>query len=121
VNGVSYSLIGNNAGTFFAPAPAGSPTFNGNLIGEPSALIEPLLAPLGNYGGPTQTHALLPASPAVDASYEPSVAILIGVPPTDQRGFPRLQNRLDMGAFELTQPVNFFDDGTIALWANNPL
>src|SRR5690606_31032669 len=27
-----------------------------------------MLAPLGNYGGPTQTHALLPGSPAIDAA-----------------------------------------------------
>ena len=33
-----------------------------NLIGG-----DPLLAPLGNYGGPTQTMALLPGSPAIDA------------------------------------------------------
>ena len=33
-----------------------------NLIGG-----NPLLAPLGNYGGPTQTMALLPGSPAIDA------------------------------------------------------
>ena len=29
--------------------------------------LNPLLAPLGNYGGPTQTMALLPGSPAIDA------------------------------------------------------
>ena len=30
-------------------------------------MANPLLAPLGNYGGPTQTMALLPGSPAIDA------------------------------------------------------
>jgi hypothetical protein len=54
---------------------------------------DPLLAPLGNYGGPTQTFALLPGSPAIDAG--PST----GAPTTDQRGQSRVGN-LDLGAFE---------------------
>jgi hypothetical protein len=32
-----------------------------------AAPLNALLAPLGNYGGPTQTMALLPGSPAIDA------------------------------------------------------
>lgn len=36
---------------------------NGNLVG----VTNPLLAPLGNYGGPTPTRALLPGSPALNA------------------------------------------------------
>src|SRR5262249_10561856 len=35
---------------------------SGNLVG----IANPGLAPLGNYGGPTQTFALLPGSPAID-------------------------------------------------------
>ena len=52
-------------------------TFNGayDLIGDGSNLAsfshalqgDPLLAPLGDYGGPTQTLALLPGSPAINA------------------------------------------------------
>ena len=46
-----------------------------DLIGDGSDLSSfsnslqgnPLLAPLGNYGGPTQTMALLPGSIAIDA------------------------------------------------------
>ena len=34
---------------------------NGNIVG-----VDPLLAPLGDYGGPTQTMALLPGSPAIN-------------------------------------------------------
>ncbi len=57
----------------------------------------PLLGPLQNNGGPTQTHALLPGSPAIDA-------VTGGCPPpvTDQRGVARPQGAAcDIGAYEL--------------------
>jgi hypothetical protein len=56
----------------------------------------PLLGPLQDNGGPTQTHALLPGSPAIDA-------VTSGCPPpaTDQRGVARPQGAAcDIGAFE---------------------
>jgi hypothetical protein len=57
-----------------------------------------VLAPLGNYGGPTQTMALLPGSPALDAG---SNALLPTGLTTDQRGLPRIVNgTVDIGAFE---------------------
>jgi CSLREA domain-containing protein len=59
-----------------------------NLIGG-----TPLLAPLGNYGGPTQTMALLPGSPAINA------VTSTGAPATDQRGASRV-GAVDIGAFE---------------------
>ena len=62
---------------------------NGNLVG----VTNPLLAPLGNYGGPTQTMALLPGSPAIDAGTS------TGIPTTDQRGLGRV-GAVDIGAFE---------------------
>jgi hypothetical protein len=72
----------------------------GNLTG-----IDPILGPLQNNGGATETHALLPASPAIDAGPDP-------VPDFpgnefDQRGdgFPRVIGlHSDIGAFEV-QPV----------------
>ncbi len=36
-------------------APVGSPDANGNLVGTPTAPIDPKLGPLANNGGPTQT------------------------------------------------------------------
>ena len=55
---------------------------NGNLVG-----VNPLLAPLGNYGGPTQTMALLPGSPAIDAGDTALAVNPQGNPlSTDQRG-----------------------------------
>jgi hypothetical protein len=60
--------------------------------------VNPLLGPLQNNGGPTQTMALLPGSPAINAG-DPTDA-----PAYDQRGpgFPRLVNgHIDIGAFEV--------------------
>jgi len=55
---------------------------------------DPLLGPLANNGGPTETIALQPGSPALDA-------IPFGFPPTDQRGVLRPQGpAADMGACE---------------------
>jgi len=45
--------------------------------------VNPQLAPLGNYGGPTQTRPPMAGSPAIDAA--PFTTLL-----TDQRGFPRV-------------------------------
>ena len=59
-----------------------------NLIGG-----NPVLAPLGNYGGTGQTMALLPGSPAIGAGTS------IGAPATDERGLPRV-GPVDIGAFE---------------------
>ncbi len=55
--------------------------------------VAPLLGPLADNGGPTDTHALLAGSPALDAG---------GIcPSTDQRGVARPQGpACDIGAFE---------------------
>jgi hypothetical protein len=63
---------------------------DGNLVG----IADPGLAPLGNYGGPTQTMAVLPGSPAIDAGLSGR-----GIPTTDQRGQPRAGG-VDIGAFQ---------------------
>ena len=69
-----------------------------DLTGTIAAPLNPLLAPLGNYGGPTQTMALLPGSPAIDAGN--NALIPAGIT-TDQRGLPRIVNTIvDIGAFE---------------------
>ena len=62
---------------------------------------DPDLGPLAGNGGPTQTMALLPGSPAIDAGGLPGTS---GCPPADQRGQPRPQGpACDIGAFELDQ------------------
>ncbi len=61
-----------------------------------SIVADPKLAPLGDYGGPTETMALLPGSPAIDAGISGA-----GVPTTDQRGTAR-DAQPDIGAFEVS-------------------
>jgi hypothetical protein len=61
--------------------------------GSAAVPLNPMLAPLGNYGGPTQTMPLLPGSPAIDAGTS------TGAPAFDQRGQGRV-GAVDIGAFE---------------------
>ena len=77
---------------------------NGNQIGTLLAPINPMLGPLAFNGGPTQTHALLPGSLALDAG-DPAFT---SPPDFDQRGpgFSRVQfGRVDIGAFEVQAVV----------------
>ncbi len=96
----SHSLIGSSAGN-------GLLNFtDNNLVGGAGIdLLDAMLGPLANNGGPTLTHALLPGSPAVDAALcDPTIG-------TDQRGVSRPQGlTCDMGAFELepTPPLFAF-------------
>jgi hypothetical protein len=81
------NLIGDGSGALV--------TGSGNLLG-----VDPKLAPLGNYGGPTQTMALLPGSPAIDAGSNALVPTGVS---TDQRGYQRISGAaVDVGAFEVT-------------------
>ncbi|CAN1211352.1 Filamentous haemagglutinin FhaB/tRNA nuclease CdiA-like TPS domain-containing protein [Tumidithrix helvetica PCC 7403] len=88
VNG-GNNLIGANDG-FAVIFP------NSALIGTIANPVDPKLAPLGNYGGTTQTHALLPGSVALDAGNNALAPI-----GTDQRGATRIfGGTVDIGAFE---------------------
>ncbi|MBD2768945.1 hypothetical protein IC235_13705 [Hymenobacter sp. BT664] len=66
---------------------------NGRCVATPgnSLFVDPLLSPLADNGGPTQTMALRAGSPAINAGS--------GGPATDQRGRPRV-GASDIGAFE---------------------
>jgi hypothetical protein len=107
---VANSVIGENQGIgCFVGAFGGGPvslTSGGhNVLTDATCAPGPtdqvvgsaLLGPLGDYGGPTPTHALLPGSPAIDAA-DPALC-----PPTDQRGIPRPQGAAcDVGSVERT-------------------
>jgi Bacterial Ig-like domain (group 3) len=56
------------------------------------------LAPLGDYGGPTETMAVEPASVAKGAGSRTIAGVTI--PTTDQRGFPLDLPRPDIGAYQ---------------------
>ena len=82
---------------------------SGNIIGMPANL-----GPLADNGGPTETHALLAGSPAIDAGDPTAMAGVGGVPMFDQRGMPfgRVEDgdgnmvaRIDMGAYEVQPPT----------------
>jgi hypothetical protein len=92
VNGVSgYNLVGIGD-TSLTGISNGT---NQNQIGTTANPINAQLAPLGNYGGPTQTMALLSSSPARNAGNP------VGAPRTDQRGLPRVvAGQMDIGAFQ---------------------
>ena len=59
---------------------------------------KPLLGPLANNGGPTETVALLAGSPAIDAGSETIAGVTI--PGVDQRGVARPTTGIDIGAYQ---------------------
>ncbi len=74
----------------------------------------PLLGPLANNGGPTQTMALLTGSPAIDGV---TFNAPNGAPATDQRGISRPQGaRFDIGAYELQQQLTSTPVPTMNEW-----
>jgi hypothetical protein len=97
---VSGSLTATQ-NSLYGSAVAAQIAANGNLGGNQFS-VNPLLGPLAFNGGPTQTMALLPGSPALGAGT--STSALGGIPSTDQRGLPRPgPDGFDLGAFQ-TQP-----------------
>jgi parallel beta-helix repeat protein len=65
-----------------------------DLTGTAAHPLNALLAALGQYGGPTQTIALLPGSPAL------GTGISVSGVTTDQRGVTRPSTGVDIGAFQ---------------------
>jgi predicted outer membrane repeat protein len=92
-----HNLIGSNDGcNDFVDG------VNDDIVGAGTSPIDPLLGPLANNGGSTQTHALLPGSPALNAG-NPLTPGSGGFAcaANDQRGVTRPQSSAcDVGAFE---------------------
>ena len=83
---------------------------SGELLGSNNVVgVDPMLAPLFDYGGPTMTMPPLPGSPAIGKGTAGT-----GVPTTDQRGFAR-GGSIDIGAFQTqgaaSMVVNVTTDG----------
>jgi len=81
---------------------------------EPTDLpsTDPLLGPLQDNGGPTETHALLPGSPAIDHIPLANCTDADDTPiTTDQRGVARPQeDSCDIGAYEAREDEDDEDD-----------
>lgn len=78
---------------------------NGNQIGSLENPVDAGILPLADNGGPTQTHALLPGSAAIDGASDCVQDVT-----TDQRGRPRPGTgspACDIGAFELQADEDF--------------
>ena len=98
VGTLAYNLLTTTTNCFVS-GPQG-----GNIVGQ-----DPRLGPLQNNGGSTQTRALLPGSPAIDAGAPAGCTDDLGAPlTTDQRGFRRpIGAQCDIGAFEFS-PFGLF-------------
>ncbi len=86
VTSLGHNIIGDESECTITAA-------TGDLIGTGASAIDPKVGPLADNGGPTQTHALLAGSPAIDSAGP-------GCPAADQRGAPR-SGTCDRGAYEL--------------------
>jgi hypothetical protein len=76
----------------------GSGGLTGGVNGNQVGVANPVLGTLANNGGPTETIALLPGSPAIGAGSDTIPGVT--VPTTDQRGVARPSNSIDIGAFQ---------------------
>jgi hypothetical protein len=94
---VNYSLIGLGV------------TPDGGTSGNNMVTNNPLIGLLADNGGPTETHALLAGSPAIDTGDMAASPGICNVPLFDQRGdnYGRVQNgRIDIGAFEVRETLS---------------
>lgn len=111
---IEYSILGDGDGLAINSSIS-------NQIGTGLSPIDPKLGPLSANGGPTETHALLRDSPALDAG-DPSITFNAGE--YDQRGAPfsRVEDGnlvagrvIDIGAYESQAPpsADFNQDGDV--------
>jgi len=111
-----FGTNGNAGVTGFTPGPT-------DIV--PSVSLAAIMGPLQNNGGPTQTHALIAASPAIDAGSPGGCRDRQGkLLLTDQRGFARHVDgnndstiRCDIGAFEFGAELVPVPPGPLAIGA----
>lgn len=85
----------SNSACYGTITTGGAPNLASDTSCAFSRRADPLLGGLQDNGGPTQTRALLPGSPALDAGDDATCL------PTDQRGSPRPRGEAcDLGAYE---------------------
>ena len=107
----AYNLVGHqeltNAEAFANFTPGASDLTATSDGTTPTALTDILDMTLRDNGGPTDTHNLVPGSPAIDA-------VLAGCPPPeeDQRGVARPQGAAcDIGAVEFISEAALNEEG----------
>lgn len=104
----AYNLVGDGTG-----AGGIANGTNNNQVGSGGSPVDPLLGPLANNGGATETHALLGGSPAIDTANNATC------PAADQRGVARPGgSACDKGAYELSDSTP--PDTTITATPTNP-
>lgn len=119
---IKNSLVVNSAGATNCVTDGGTFTTPGVNFSTDASCVgftqttadEIKLAPIGDNGGPTRTHALLSGSVAIDAALD--CTLIDGATPVtqDQRGQARpIEAECDSGAFEGTAslPAIIFQDG----------
>jgi len=123
---VGNSIIAGNIGTDITALNNSLVSLGGNLIGTANLdnlflqqndvvnIVDPGLGPLASNGGLTQTHALLPASPAINRGLSTNIPLDVTdldndstttFIPQDQTGQNRISGSIvDIGAFEFIIP-----------------
>ncbi|MEL7533702.1 MAG: T9SS type A sorting domain-containing protein [Bacteroidota bacterium] len=92
-----FNLIGDTTSSAWVPGP-------NDQLGNTAAPLDPLVLPLGDYGGLTKTIALQSTSPCIDQ------ADAVGAPILDQRGELRLSgSSTDIGAYEYCLATSAID------------
>src|SRR4030095_15182148 len=108
-NGNLFGMNGTAGVVGFSPGPT-------DIVAPRGVLLADILVPtLADNGGPTQTHALVPGSPAVDAGGPACLDATVVPLLTDQRVRPRVVDgnsdgtaACDIGVFEFFPIVNDF-------------
>lgn len=109
----AFNVFGDSskstAQAFYGFTP-GSNDLSATSDGTNPTALSAILSPLADNGGPTQTHALVPGSPALDLDATCRAGLT-----TDQRGYPRPEiegTECDAGAFESSVEPTTSNSGT---------